>query len=75
MIPRVRRTIYCGEQHGSLVVMEHIKGKQLAQCWSSLSIWEKIRIACRYVRQLRQWQYGRQPRETQRELTQKLNSR
>ena len=53
-VPRVRRVVrrtYC-----YLIVMDYVKGRTLAEVWTTFSVWKKIRVAFtrrRYVRQLR----------------------
>ncbi|KAF5316472.1 hypothetical protein D9619_006598 [Psilocybe cf. subviscida] len=53
-VPRVRRIIREAEGY-HIFVMDHIKGRTLAEVWTSYSLWQKIRAAFtlrRYVRQL-----------------------
>ncbi len=52
-VPRVRRIIQ--RDWGFLIVMDYIPGRNLAEVWSSFSIWRKLGVAFtlrRYVRQL-----------------------
>lgn len=52
-VPRVRRVIKSNCFH--VIVMDYIKGRALAEVWTSYSLWQKIYTALtlrRYVRQL-----------------------
>ncbi|KDQ18693.1 hypothetical protein BOTBODRAFT_154660 [Botryobasidium botryosum FD-172 SS1] len=52
--PHIRRKI---DHDGKVIIlMEYIEGKQLSECWPSLSFWSRLRIVFtlrQYVRQLR----------------------
>ncbi|KDQ19399.1 hypothetical protein BOTBODRAFT_153306 [Botryobasidium botryosum FD-172 SS1] len=54
--PHIRRKVP-GMWDDELILMEYIEGRQLSECWSSLSFWSRLRIAFtlhQYIRQLRQ---------------------
>ena len=56
-VPRVRRVVK--QHHYFLIVVDYVKGRTLADVWSTFSVWKKIRVAFtlrRYVRQLRRLQ-------------------
>ena len=53
-VPRLRRVVHNNGRF--LLVMDFVKGKTLAEVWSSLSLWRKLHVAFTlrgYIRQLR----------------------
>ncbi|KDQ07616.1 hypothetical protein BOTBODRAFT_598471 [Botryobasidium botryosum FD-172 SS1] len=55
--PHIHRKVRVEKEDYVLIVMEYVEGRQLSECWSSLSFWSKLRI----IFTLRQ--YVRQPRQ------------
>ncbi|THH07734.1 hypothetical protein EW145_g3185 [Phellinidium pouzarii] len=54
-VPAVRR-VFKSDAEDDYVVMEYVEGETLYTCWEKLTIWTKVKIACKlwwYIQQLR----------------------
>ncbi|SJL11301.1 uncharacterized protein ARMOST_14704 [Armillaria ostoyae] len=60
-VPAIRRVVHLND-HGSVIIMDHIPGSTLAEAWPTMTLWQKIHTALSlrsYVRQLRSIQHPR----------------